>query len=145
MDLTIAYQRWVITLRTPNTMRKYRECVGKFSRDTFGKEPWELTLEELQRVTRLDVRERFYLPMVRKGRSQTTIQGYFTPVRSYLNYINEHHVFYEPINTEKFQWTGQVLPSKRQLINRVERLEKELEDLKNILDTYDYDRREIEA
>ena len=68
-----------------------------------------------------------------------------TPVRSYLNYINEHHVFSEPINTEKFQWTGQVLPSKRQLINRVERLEKELEDLKNILATYDYDRREIEA
>ena len=145
MDLTIAYQRWVITLRTPNTMRKYRECVGKFFRDMFGKEPWELTLEELQRVTRLDIRERFYLPMVRQGRAQTTIQGYFTPVRSYLNYMNEHHVFSEPINTEKFQWTGQVLPSKRQLINRVERLEKELEDLKNILATYDYDRREIEA
>lgn len=145
MDLTIAYQRWVMTLRTPNTMRKYRECVGKFSRDMFGKEPWELTLEELQRVTRLDIRERFYLPMVRQGRAQTTIHGYFTPVRSYLNYINEHHVFSEAINTEKFQWTGQVLPSKRQLINRVERLEKELEDLKNILDTYDYDDREIEA
>lgn len=145
MDLTIAYQRWVITLKTPNTMRKYRECVGKFSRDMFGKEPWELTLEELQRVTRLDIRERFYLPMVRQGRAQTTIHGYFTPVRSYLNYINEHHVFSEPINTEKFQWTGQVLPSKRQLINRVERLEKELEDLKNILATYDYDDREIEA
>lgn len=126
-------------------MRKYRECVGKFSRDMFGKEPWELTFEELQRVTRLDIRERFYLPMVRQGRAQTTIQGYFTPVRSYLNYMNEHHVFSEPINTEKFQWTGQVLPSKRQLINRVERLEKELEDLKNILATYDYDRREIEA
>lgn len=126
-------------------MRKYRECVGKFFRDMFGKEPWELTLEELQRVTRLDIRERFYLPMVRQGRAQTTIQGYFTPVRSYLNYMNEHHVFSEPINTEKFQWTGQVLPSKRQLINRVERLEKELEDLKNILDTYDYDDREIEA
>ena len=126
-------------------MRKYRECVGKFSRDMFGKEPWELTLEELQRVTRLDIRERFYLPMVRQGRAQTTIHGYFTPVRSYLNYINEHHVFSEPINTEKFQWTGQVLPSKRQLINRVERLEKELEDLKNILATYDYDNREIEA
>ena len=59
--------------------------------------------------------------------------------------MNEHHVFSEPINTEKFQWTGQVLPSKRQLINRVERLEKELEDLKNILATYDYDDREIEA
>ena len=126
-------------------MRKYRECVGKFSRDMFGKEPWELTLEELQRVTRLDIRERFYLPMVRQGRAQTTIHGYFTPVRSYLNYINEHHVFSEPINTEKFQWTGQVLPSKRQLINRVERLEKELENLKNILATYDYDDREIEA
>ena len=145
MDLTIAYQRWVITLKTPNTMRKYRECVGKFFRDMFGKEPWELTLEELQRVTRLDIRERFYLPMVRQGRAQTTIHGYFTPVRSYLNYMNEHHVFSEPINTEKFQWTGQVLPSKRQLINRVERLEKELEDLKNILATYDYDDREIEA
>ena len=145
MDLTIAYQRWVITLKTPNTMRKYRECVGKFFRDMFGKEPWELTLEELQRVTRLDIRKRFYLPMVRQGRAQTTIHGYFTPVRSYLNYINEHHVFSEPINTEKFNWTGQVLPSKRQLINRVERLEKELEDLKNILDTYDYDDREIEA
>lgn len=145
MDLTIAYQRWVITLKTPNTMRKYRECVGKFFRDMFGKEPWELTLEELQRVTRLDIRERFYLPMVRQGRAQTTIQGYFTTVRSYLNYMNEHHVFSEPINTEKFQWTGQVLPSKRQLINRVERLEKELEDLKKILDTYDYDDREIEA
>ena len=126
-------------------MRKYRECVGKFSRDMFGKEPWELTFEELQRVTRLDIRERFYLPMVRQGRAQTTIHGYFTPVRSYLNYINEHHVFSEPINTEKFQWTGQVLPSKRQLINRVERLEKELENLKNILATYDYDDREIEA
>ena len=145
MDLTIAYQRWVITLKTPNTMRKYRECVGKFSRDMFGKEPWELTLEELQGVTRLDIRERFYLPMVRQGRAQATIQGYFTPVRSYLNYLNEHHVFYEPINTEKFNWTGQVLPNKRQLINRVERLEKELEDLKNILATYDYDNREIEA
>ena len=145
MDLTIAYQRWVITLKTPNTMRKYRECVGKFFRDMFGKEPWELTLEELQRVTRLDIRERFYLPMVRQGRAQTTIQGYFTPVRSYLNYMNEHHVFSEPISTEKCQWTGQVLPSKRQLINRVERLEKELEDLKNILATYDYDNREIEA
>ena len=145
MDLTIAYQRWVITLKTPNTMRKYRECVGKFFRDMFGEEPWELTLEELQRVTRLDIRERFYLPMVRQGRAQTTIQGYFTPVRSYLNYINEHHVFYEPINTEKFNWTGQVLPSKRQLINRVERLEKELEDLKKILATYDYDNREIDA
>ena len=145
MDLTIAYQRWVITLKTPNTMRKYRECVGKFFRDMFGKEPWELTLEELRGVTRLDIRERFYLPMVRQGRAQTTIQGYFTPVRSYLNYINEHHVFSEPVNADKFQWTGQVLPNKRQLINRVERLEKELEDLKKILDTYDYDNREIEA
>ena len=145
MDMITAYQKWVITLKTPNTMRKYQGYVKRFSRMVWNKEPWELTFDDLNNVDRAGIKERFYQPLIDKGLGQETIRGYFPPVKKFVEKINELKLFDKPINTEKFQWTGQVLPSKRQLINRVERLEKELEDLKNILATYDYDRREIEA
>ena len=145
MDMITAYQRWVISLRTPNTMRKYQSNVKRFSRMMWDKEPWELTFDDLNNATRLDIKEKFYNPLIDKGIGQETIRGYFPPVKKFIEKINDLKLFDKPVNADKFQWTGQVLPSKRQLISRIEKVEKELEDLKNILATYDYDNREIEA
>ena len=145
MDMITAYQKWVITLKTPNTMRKYRECVGKFSRMVWNKEPWELTFDDLNNVDRAGIKERFYQPLIDKGLGQETIRGYFPPVKKFVEKINELKLFDKPINADKFQFTGQVLPNKKQLISRVEKIEKELAELKQLLATYDYDRREIEA
>ena len=140
-----AYQRWVISLRTPNTVRKYQNNVKRFSRMVWEKEPWELTFDDLNNTTRLDIKEKFYNPLIDKGLGQETIRGYFPPVKKFIEKINDLKLFDKPINADKFQFTGQVLPSKRQLISRIEKVEKELEELKQLLATYDYDRREIEA
>ena len=140
-----AYQRWVISLRTPNTIRRYQNNVKRFSRMMWEKELWELTFDDLNNATRLDIKEKFYNPLIDKGLGQETIRGYFPPMKKFVEKLNELKLFDKPINADKFQFTGQVLPSKKQLISRVEKLEKELAELKAILDTYDYDRREIEA
>lgn len=145
MDLTIAYQRWVITLKTPNTMRKYQGHVKRFSRMVWNKEPWELTFDDLNNIDRAGIKERFYQPLIDKGLGQETIRGYFPPMKKFVEKINELKLFEKPINADKFQFTGQVLPSKKQLISRVEKVEKELAELKQLLSTYDYDDREIEA
>lgn len=109
------------------------------------KEPWELTFDDLNNATRLDIKEKFYNPLIDKGLGQETIRGYFPPFKKYVEKLNELKLFDKPINADKFQFTGQVLPSKKQLISRVEKMEKELAELKQLLSTYDYDRREIEA
>lgn len=140
-----AYQRWVISLRTPNTIRRYQNNVKRFSRMMWEKEPWELTFDDLNNVTRLDIKEKFYNPLIDKGLGQETIRGYFPPMKKFVEKINELKLFDKPINADKFQFTGQVLPSKKQLISRVEKVEKELAELKQLLATYDYDNREIEA
>lgn len=145
MDMITAYQRWVISLRTPNTIRRYQNNVKRFSRMMWEKELWELTFDDLNNATRLDIKEKFYNPLIDKGLGQETIRGYFPPMKKFVEKLNELKLFDKPINADKFQFTGQVLPSKKQLISRVEKLEKELAELKAILDTYDYDRREIEA
>lgn len=140
-----AYQRWVITLRTPNTMRRYQNNVKRFSRMVWNKEPWELTFDDLISVDRLEIKAKFYKPLIEKGLGQETIRGYFPPMKKYVEKLNELKLFDKPINADKFQFTGQVLPSKKQLISRVEKMEKELAELKQLLATYDYDRRKIEA
>lgn len=145
MDMITAYQRWVITLRTPNTIRRYQNNVKRFSRMMWEKEPWELTFDDLNNATRLDIKEKFYKPLIEKGLGQETIRGYFPPMKKFVEKINDLKLFDKPINADKFQFTSQVLPSKKQLISRVEKIEKELAELKKILDTYDYDNREIEA
>lgn len=145
MDMITAYQRWVITLRTPNTIRRYQNNVKRFSRMVWNKEPWELTFDDLNSVNRLEIKAKFYKPLIEKGLGQETIRGYFPPFKKYVEKLNELKLFDKPINADKFQFTGQVLPSKKQLISRVEKVEKELAELKQLLATYDYDRREIEA
>lgn len=140
-----AYQRWVISLRTPNTIRRYQNNVKRFSRMVWEKEPWELTFDDLNSVDRLKIKAKFYKPLIDKGLGQETIRGYFPPMKKYVEKLNELKLFDKPINADKFQFTGQVLPSKKQLISRVEKIEKELAELKQLLATYDYDNREIEA
>lgn len=140
-----AYQRWVLTLRTPNTIRRYQNNVKRFSRMVWNKEPWELTFDDLDSVDRLEIKAKFYKPLIEKGLGQETIRGYFPPFKKYVEKLNELKLFDKPINADKFQFTGQVLPSKKQLISRVEKVEKELAELKQLLATYDYDNREIEA
>ncbi|MBC9720173.1 MAG: hypothetical protein H9W82_01850 [Lactobacillus sp.] len=145
MDMITAYQRWVITLRTPNTIRRYQNNVKRFTRMVWEKEPWELTFDDLNNATRLDIKEKFYNPLIDKGLGQETIRGYFPPMKKFVEKINDLKLFDTPINADKFQFTGQVLPSKKQLISRVEKVEKELAELKQLLATYDYDRREMDA
>lgn len=145
MDMITAYQRWVLTLRTPNTIRRYQNNIKRFSRMVWEKEPWELTFDDLNSVNRLDIKEKFYNPLIDKGLGQETIRGYFPPMKKFVEKINELKLFDKPINADKFKFTGQVLPSKKQLISRVEKMEKELAELKQLLATYDYDRRKIEA
>ena len=141
MEVQDAYLSWINTLNSPHTIRSYQRRVKRFSRVVWGKDPWELTYNDLESVIRADIKERFYNPVRKQGISQESIKSYFPPFKQFVEKINQFGIFPERVNTEKIRFTGQVLPSKKQLENRLAAIEKEVEAIKAILVTYDYDEK----
>lgn len=46
------------------------------------------TYDDLEQVTRLDIKKRFYEPIIADGLSQKNIQGYFPPFKQYVERLN---------------------------------------------------------
>ncbi|MEE6705514.1 hypothetical protein [Limosilactobacillus reuteri] len=138
MEVQDAYLSWINTLNSPHTIRSYQRRVKRLSLAIWGKDPWKLTYNDLKSVTRADIKQRFYNPVRKQGISQDSIKSYFPPFKQFVEKINQLGISPERVNAEKFRFTGQVLSGKRQLENRLAAIEKEIEDIKAILATYDY-------
>ena len=72
------------------------------------------------------------------GVKLATISGYFSAVRSYLTFLNRAELEKKPqIDLTKFELKYyEVLPSKKELKNRLIAMERELEAIRGMLEKY---------
>lgn len=135
-DLKDVYLSWICSLKSPATIHRYDVAVKRFSKLVWNKEIYEVEIAEWQKLSREIVSESFLKPIKRTSVKLSTLSGYFSAVRSYLNHLNSLKLG-QKIDLSKFELKYyEVLPSKKELENRLIAIEQEVEAIRGMLEKY---------
>ena len=118
-DLQDVYLQWICSLNSRATIHRY-----------------EVEIVEWQNLSREIVSESFLKPIQRTSVKLSTLSGYFSAVKSYLNHLNSLKLG-QKIDLSKFELKYyEVLPSKKELENRLIAIEQEVEAIRGMLEKY---------
>lgn len=135
-DLKDVYLNWICSLKSPATVHRYKVALDRFSSFIWQCKPYEVEMIKWQELSRQIVSERFLEPIKGTGVKLTTISGYFSAVRSYLNYLNGLKLG-QQIDLTKFELKCyELLPSKKELESRLIAMEREIEVIRGMLEKY---------
>ena len=102
----------------------------------WDKAVYEVEIVEWQNLSREIVSESFLKPIQRTSVKLSTLSGYFSAVKSYLNHLNSLKLG-QKIDLSKFELKYyEVLPSKKELESRLIDIEREVEAIKGMLEKY---------
>lgn len=137
-DLKDVYLQWICSLKSPATIHRYKVALDRFSRSIWQRKAHEVEIVEWDSITPHIVSESFLEPMKSTGVKLATISGYFSAVRSYLTFLNRAELEKKPqIDLTKFELKYyEVLPSKKELKNRLIAMEREIEAIRGMLEKY---------
>ena len=137
-DLKDVYLNWICSLKSSSTVHRYEVALNRFSTSIWSRKVYEIEIAEWQELSRQIVSERFLEPIKETGVKVATISGYFSAVRSYLAFLNRSQmVLNQPIDLAKFELKYyELLPSKKELENRLIAMEREIEAIKGMLEKY---------
>lgn len=135
-DLTDIYLSWICSLNSQATIHRYDVAVKKFCKLVWDKAVYEVEIAEWQKLSREIVSESFLKPIKRTSVKLSTLSGYFSTVKSYLNHLNSLKLG-QKIDLSKFELKYyEVLPSKKELENRLIAIEQEVEAIRGMLEKY---------
>lgn len=135
-DLTDIYLSWICSLNSPATIHRYEVAVKRFNKLVWNKAIYEVEISEWQNLSREIVAESFLKPIKRTSIKLSTLSGYFSAVKSYLNHLNGFELGQE-IDLSKFELRYyEALPSKKELESRLIDIEREVEAIKGMLEKY---------
>lgn len=137
-DLKDVYLQWICSLKSSSTVHRYEVALNRFSTSIWSRKVYEIEIAEWQALSRQIVYERFLEPIKETGVKVATISGYFSAVRSYLAFLNRSQmVLNQPIDLAKFELKYyELLPSKKELENRLIAMEREIEAIRGMLEKY---------
>ena len=135
-DLQDVYLQWICSLKSPATIHRYKVALERFSTSIWSRKVYEVEIAEWQDLSRQIVSESFLEPMKRTSVKLATLSGYFSAVRSYLNHLNSLKLG-QQIDLSKFELKYyELLPSKKELENRLIAIEREVEAIRGMLEKY---------
>lgn len=135
-DLKDVYLQWICSLNSQATIHRYDVAVKKFCKLVWDKAVYEVEIVEWQKLSREIVSESFLKPIKRTSVKLSTLSGYFSAVKSYLNHLNRSELG-QKIDLSKFELKYyEVLPSKKELENRLIAIEQEVEAIRGMLEKY---------
>ena len=135
-DLQDVYLQWICSLYSQATIHRYDVAVKKFCKLVWDKAVYEVEIVEWQNLSREIVSESFLKPIQRTSVKLSTLSGYFSAVKSYLNHLNSLKLG-QKIDLSKFELKYyEVLPSKKELENRLIAIEQEVEAIRGMLEKY---------
>ena len=135
-DLQDDYLQWICSLNSQATIHRYDVAVKKFCKLVWDKAVYEVEIVEWQNLSREIVSESFLKPIQRTSVKLSTLSGYFSAVKSYLNHLNSLKLG-QKIDLSKFELKYyEVLPSKKELENRLIAIEQEIEAIRGMLEKY---------
>ena len=135
-DLKDVYLNWICSLKSPATVHRYKVALDRFSSFIWQCKPYEVEMIKWQELSRQIVYERFLEPIKETGVKVATISGYFSAIRSYLNYLNGLKLG-QQIDLTKFELKCyELLPSKKELESRLIAMEREIEVIRGMLEKY---------
>ena len=137
-DIKDAYLNWICSLKSSSTVHRYEVALNRFSTSIWSRKVYEVEIAEWESITPQIVSESFLEPMKSTGVKLATISGYFSAVRSYLTFLNQAELGKkQQIDLSKFELKYyEVLPSKKELENRLIGIERELSEIKGMLEKY---------
>lgn len=137
-DLQDVYLSWICSLKSPATIHRYEVALNRFSKSIWQRKAHEVEIVEWGSITPQIVSESFLEPMKGTGVKLSTISGYFSAVRSYLTFLNQSELVHEQqIDLTKFELRYyEVLPSKKELESRLIGIERELSEIRGMLEKY---------
>lgn len=135
-DLQDVYPNWICSLKSPATIHRYKVALNRFSKSIWQRKAYEVEISEWQNLSREIVAESFLKPIKRTSVKLSTLSGYFSAVKSYLNHLNGFELGQE-IDLSKFELRYyEALPSKKELESRLIDIEREVEAIKGMLEKY---------
>lgn len=135
-DLKDVYLSWICSLNSHATIHRYEVAVKRFCKMVWDKPIFDVEIAEWQNLSREIVSESFLKPIQRTSIKLSTLSGYFSAVRSYLNHLNSLKLG-QKIDLSKFELKYyEVLPSKKELENRLIAIEQEVEAIRGMLEKY---------
>ena len=137
-DLQDVYLNWICSLKSPATIHRYKVALNRFSKSMWQRKAHEVEIVEWDSITPQIVSESFLEPMKSTGVKLATISGYFSAVRSYLTFLNQSELVHEQqIDLTKFEFKYyELLPSKKELESRLIGIERELSEIRGMLEKY---------
>lgn len=134
-DLKDVYLQWICSLKSPATIHRYKVALDRFSTSIWQRKAHEV---EMDSITPHIVLESFLEPIKGTGVKLSTISGYFSAVRSYLTFLNQSElVQQQQVDLAKFEFKYyELLPSKKELERRLIDIERELSEIKGMLEKY---------
>lgn len=135
-DLKDVYLSWICSLNSHSTIHRYEVAVKRFSKLVWDKAIYEVEIAEWQNLSREIVSESFLKPIQRTGVKLSTLSGYFSAIKSYLNHLNGSELG-QKIDLTKFELKYyELLPSKKELESRLIAMEREIKAIKGMLEKY---------
>lgn len=137
-DLKDVYLNWICSLKSPATIHRYKVALDRFSRSIWQRKAHEVEIMEWDSITPHIVLGSFLEPIKGTGVKLSTINGYFSAVRSYLTFLNQSELGKkQQIDLTKFELRYyEVLPSKKELESRLIAMEREIKAIKGMLEKY---------
>ena len=137
-DLQDVYLSWICSLKSPATIHRYEVALNRFSTSIWSRKVYEVEIAEWDSITPHIVLESVLEPIKGTGVKLSTISGYFSAVRSYLTFLNQSElVQQQQIDLTKFEFKYyELLPSKKELESRLIGIERELSEIRGMLEKY---------
>lgn len=137
-DLKDVYLNWICSLKSPATIHRYKMALDRFSKSIWQRKAHEVEILEWDSITPHIVLESFLEPIKGTGVKLSTISGYFSAIRSYLTFLNQSELVHEQqIDLTKFEFKYyELLPSKKELESRLIGIERELSEIRGMLEKY---------
>ena len=137
-DLKDVYLQWICSLKSQATIHRYKVALNRFSKSIWQRKAYEVEIVEWDSITPYSVSESFLEPIKGTGVKLSTISGYFSAVRSYLTFLNQSElVQQQQIDLSKFELKYyEVLPSKKELERRLIDIEREVSEIRGMLEKY---------
>ncbi|MGK4127013.1 site-specific integrase [Limosilactobacillus vaginalis] len=137
-DLKDVYLNWICSLNSQATIHRYKVALNRFSTSIWSRKVYEVEIAEWESITPQIVSESFLEPIKETGVKLSTISGYFSAVRSYLTFLNQSELVQEQqVDLAKFEFKYyELLPSKKELESRLIGIERELSEIRGMLEKY---------
>lgn len=137
-DLKDVYLSWICSLNSHSTIHRYEVAVKRFCKMVWNKPIFDVEIAEWQNLSREIVSESFLKPIQRTSVKLSTLSGYFSAVKSYLNHLNRSELGRnQQIDLSKFELKYyETLPSKKELESRLIAMEREIKAIKGMLEKY---------